>query len=353
MRTDSLPYRWAAAVLRAVLVPAGRAAGVVSVGLLVFLLTLNSAWATLAHSQPAIKAISTAYGFILGQEYSLARIERTYPDAALQVELARMTFNSAFPDIRKKLEAELVAALTEPKFKELRDEMHSKIGPLLTKQQLTPQLAQQFLEQVKARAKGADMEPEVLRYLLAVQYAANPVAEFGNGFRQRFRTDGTGKSQDVRLILQLPRSWLAKDGERPHIVQKWISEGGTGSTIIMLDIRDAQGYTPDRREVERFVKSGEVREIVPEGGTLHDTGTFTMEQRTGYWMDMSVKLERAGFRMYERGTMHQLFINGKAVGLLCMSYAKENEPRIADAAAKLNKPLCQQVLNSLVLEQAY
>src|SRR6266705_3374482 len=97
------------------------------------------------------------------------------------------------PDVKKKLEAELTAALTEPKFKELRAGMDNKIRPFQTKQQLTPQLAQQFLEQVTARAKGDEMEPDVLRYLLAVRYAANPVAEFGDGFRQRFRTDGTGK----------------------------------------------------------------------------------------------------------------------------------------------------------------
>jgi truncated hemoglobin YjbI len=314
---------------------------------------IQQAAAALTHTQTSIKTISKAYGFVLGQEFSLARVERTYPEAAMQVELARLTFNSAFPDIEKKLEAELTAALTAPKFKELRAGMVSKIRPMLTKQQLTPQLAQQFLEQVKARAKGEEMEPDVLRYLLAVRYANNPVAEFGDGFRQRFRTDGTGKSQGVRLVLQLPRSWLAKDGERPHIVQKWINEGGTGSSIIMLDIRDSQGYNPDRREMERFVKSGEVHEAVPDGGTMHGAGTFSMEQRTGYWIDMSVKLERAGFRMYERGSIHQLFIHGKAVGLMCMSYAKEDEPQQADAAAKLNKPICQQVLNSLVLEQAY
>ncbi len=321
-----------------------------AIGLLGYSLQASAA---LYHNQTSIKAISKAYGFLLGQEFSLARIERTYPEAAIQVEHARATFNSAFPDIKKKLEAELTTALTEPKFKTLRTEMGNKIRPILTKQQLTPQLAQQFLEQVKARAKGDDMEPDVLRYLLAVRYAANPVAEFGDGFRQRFRTDGTGKSQGIRLVLQLPRSWIAKEGERPHIVQKWINEGGTGSSIIMLDIRDGQGDNPDRREIERFVKSGEVREAVPDGGTMHGAGTFTMEQRTGYWIDMSVKLERAGYRMYERGTMHLLFMNGKAVGLLCMSYAKEDEPQIADAAAKLNKPICQQVLNSLVLEQAY
>jgi truncated hemoglobin YjbI len=313
----------------------------------------QQAAATLNHNQTSIKAISKAYGFILGQEFSLERVERTYPDAAMQVELARVTFNSAFPEIKKKLEAELTAALSAPKFKEMRAGMDSKIRPMLSKQQLTPQLAQQFLEQVKARAKGEEMEPDVLHYLLAVRYAKNPVAEFGDGFRQRFRTDGTGKSQGVRLVLQLPRSWVAKDGERPHIVQKWTSEGGTGSSMIMLDIRDAQGYAPDRKEMEHFVKSGEVREIVPEGGTMHDSGTFTMEKRTGYWIDMSLELERAGFRMYERGSIHQLFINGKAVGLMCMSYSKVDKPQQADAAAKLNKPICQQVLNSLVLEQAY
>jgi hypothetical protein len=86
---------------------------------------------------------------------------------------------------------------------------------------------------------------------------------------------------------------------------------------------------------------------------MNDAGIFSMEKRTGYWIDMSLKSERAGFRFYGRGTMHQLFINGKGIGLQCMSYAKEDEQTIADTAAKLNKPLCQQVLNSLVLEQAY
>ena len=36
-----------------------------------------------------------------------------------------------------------------------------------------------------------------------------------------------------------------------------------------------------------------------------------------------------------------------------MSYSMESEPQKADAAAKLNKPFCQRVLNILVLEQAY
>lgn len=313
----------------------------------------TGASATLTHSQSSVKAISKTYGFVLGQDSSLARVERTYPDAAIQIEMARLAFNSSFPDIKKKLEAELIAAIGAENLKKLRVEIDNKLRDMQAKQKVTPQIAQQFLEQVKARAKGDELEPDVLRYLLAVRYSENPVDEFSDRFRQRFRTDGSGKARGIRLVLQLPRSWLAAEGERPHIVQKWTSEGGTGNSIVMLDIRDAEGYNPSRSEMEQFVKSGEVREAVPEGGTMHDSGTVTLEKRTGYWIDMSVKLERAGVRMYQRGTMHQLFIKGKAVGLLCMSYSKQDEPQKADAAAKLIKPICQQVLNSLVLEQAY
>lgn len=320
----------------------------------VWLCCLSSTSATaLDHTHTSIKAISKAYGFILGQDLSLARVERTYPEAAMEVEMARLAFNAAFPDTKQKLEAELISALTEVKFKELRGEINKKMLGLLSKQQISPQLAQRFLEQVKARAKGDEMEPEVLRYLLAVRYSRNPGAEFADGFRQRFRTDGMGKAQGIRLGLQLPRSWLAKDGERPHIVQKWTSEGGTGNSMVLLDIRDAEGYNPSRSEMEKFVKSGEARDVVPDGGKVHDSGNITLENRTGYWVDMSVKLERAGFHMYERGYLYQLFINGKAIGLMCMSLSKEDEPQKADIAAKLNKPVCQQVLNSLVLDQAY
>jgi hypothetical protein len=63
--------------------------------------------------------------------------------------------------------------------------------------------------------------------------------------------------------------------------------------------------------------------------------------------------ERAGLRMYQRGMQYQLFFRGKAIGVMCMAGASDRESHKADAAASLIKPLCQQVVNSLVLEQAY
>lgn len=317
------------------------------------LLSSTAPAAAIEHNQGSVKALSKAYGFVLGQNYTLQRIRVAYPHAALQVEQARLAFNAAFPDIQDKLERELVSAITEQKFRELKREINKKITDTVAVQQITPQTAEGFLETVKARSKGNDIEEDVLRYLLAVRYASNPVGEYVDGFRQRYRTDGTGKSQGIKVALQVPRSWLAKDGERPHIVKKWLSEGGTGKYVLHLDFRGAEGYEPSRQEIERSVKNGELRDFVPEGGVFHNGGSFSVEGRPGYWIDMSINLERIGYRMYERAYMYQFFFRGKAIGIMCTSIDTEENSKIADAAAALNKPLCLQVINSIVLEQKY
>ncbi|MCX7772642.1 MAG: hypothetical protein N2376_05955 [Clostridia bacterium] len=310
-------------------------------------------WAALNHNHSSIKALCKAYGFLLGQEYSLKRIEKAYPALRIQVEAARSTFESSFAGVKKALEQELIQAMGEASFQKFRGEMEKKSIQLLSQQQLNPMIVQEFLWQVKARAKGAEMDIDVLRYLLSVKYAKCPAAEFLDGFRQQFSTDGIEKAQGIKLKLQLPQSWLAEEGERPHIVKKWINEGGTGLSFIMLDIRDAEGYTPSALEIEQFVKSGKARQTFNNLGKVYDVGTFTIERCKGYWVDLSMIQERVGLRMYQRGVLYQLFFRGKAIGIMCMASANECDSQKADASAELIKPLCRQVVNSLVLEQAY
>ena len=320
--------------------------------ILCFFLPLTS-WAELNHNHNSLKKIIGAYGFILGQEASLSRIEKNYPAMAMQVELARLRFNTAFPDIKKKLERELTSAIGEPKFRELKADLGKRIEPMLRKQQITPDLAVSFLEEIKGRAKGNYIEPDILRYLLAVHYNTNPVGEFFDGFRQRYSTNNHAKSQGIKLMIQLPRSWLGMEGERPHIVQKWVSEGGTGLSMIMLDVRDAKGYNPTRVEIEQFVKSGELKDILPESGRYLNGGIFSLEKHTGYWLDSIIEQERAGFHHRQRSLMHLLFFKGKAIVLTCASSALQNDQIKIDEAHIRNKPLCQQVLNSMILEQVY
>ena len=300
----------------------------------------------------SVKGVAQAYGFVLGQEFALSRIAKEFPELSGGVELARAQFGSTFPGIKTKLETQLKNAMGEKLFQETATNLRTKLRETLGRQQITREIAANFLEQVKGRSKG-EIESPVLEYLLAVKYTANPVGEFADGYRQRYQTDGAGKSQGIKLNLQLPRSWAAKEGERPHIVKKWESENGTGLEMILLDIRDGQGDSPTKKEIEEFVRSGEVKEIVPEGSTYVASGNFTLEMRTGYWVQMAMPIERAEMKFYQVALMYQFFFRGKAVGLMCQAGGPETEKHKVNEAFKRIRPLCQQVLNSLVLTQAY
>jgi hypothetical protein len=75
-----------------------------------FLLALffyTSASLAINFNPTSVKGMAQAYGFVLGQEYSLSRIEKEFPELTGGVELARAQFGSAFPDIKAKLEAQL------------------------------------------------------------------------------------------------------------------------------------------------------------------------------------------------------------------------------------------------------
>ena len=300
----------------------------------------------------SVRNIAQAYGFILGQEYSLSLIENKFPELSDHVQFARTQFNAIFPDIRAKLETQLKNAMDQRTFQVTTTTLQNKIKENLDHQQLTKEIAINFLDQVANRSKG-EVESPVLKYLLAVKYATNPAGEFFDGFRQHYQTDGTGKSQGIKLNLQLPRSWAAEEGERPHIVKKWVSTDGTGLETILLDIRDAHGHTPANREVDEYARSGKAKETVPDGATYIASGGFHIEGRAGYWVQMSMPIERAGIQLYQDILMYQFFFNGKAIGLMCQAGGERSERIQINNAFERLKPLCQQVLNSLILVQAY
>ena len=303
-------------------------------------------------SSVTVKGISTAYGFVLGQEDSLARIEKEFPDLIGNVVVARAQFGGVFPNIQVKLEARLKDALGDKGFEVLAVSMQAKVREMLARQILTRATAIDFLDQVKSRSKGA-IERPVLEYLLAVKYQNNPLREFGDGFRQRFQTNGSGKSQGLKINLQLPKSWVGKDGERPHIVQKWTSLDSDYFEIIQLIVMDAKGYSPTKQEMLQFVADGESKTAIPDGATYVASGNFSLEKQTGFWVEMSMPVERAGFTMYQESLMYQMFFRGKGIAILCSTGDQVDERLKVGQSFKRMKPLCQQVLNSLVLPQAY
>lgn len=70
-----------------------------------------------------------------------------------------------------------------------------------------------------------------------------------------FRTQGHPKAKGVDFQVRYPASWRPAEGERPNIIQKFVSENGRGLESIMLVVKDIplpEDYKPTKRELDEF-----------------------------------------------------------------------------------------------------
>lgn len=338
--------------MRSPTLPAGLRALVLAL-LLPLLLPAEALAGALNHTRPAVKSIARAYGFVSGQGIALDLITENHPQLASQVLAAREAFDSAFPGVEDKLDNELREIFGAPGFLRFRRDMLDAVLDAQMKEPKSLEQAQSFLAEVERRARGETLDKDVLDYLLAAAYAAEPAAEFTDGFRQRFRADGSGKAQGIRLRLQVPRSWAATDSALPHVLQQWTSEGGNGDATIMLGVRDTRGFQPSGEDIARFIAQGGIRELAIEGADVVDATAYSLETLPGYSAVLRSLTSRDGRQSVAWIQMYQIFFRGKSVSLMCQVSGKNSETVQVEQGLRHIQSLCRQVVSSLVMEQLY
>lgn len=315
----------------------------------VLLASLPISCLAINYSHKSIKGLSQAYGFLVAQDYSLSRIEKEFPELSLDVALVRKEFNSEFPGAKEVIQNHLKLAMSNNAYKETMQPFQ-KINSLFS-QNITKDIAIDFIKKVARRSKG-EIESPVLEYLLLIKYSNNPVGEFIDGYKQHYQTDGAGKSRGIILNLQLPKSWSSQDGERPHIVKKWTSENGSGSEMIMLDIRNI-GENITHKEIELLLNSSQIKSLPPPRFSYINSGKITLEGRPGYWIHMTGSRERMGIKLYQSSLIYQIFLHKKTIGINCITAGLESDQAQVDNKARRIAPLCKQVVNSLIINNLY
>ena len=296
--------------------------------------------------------ISEAYGFVVGQKMTLDRIARLYPDLAREALLARLAFERTFGDIPAKIEPMLKKAFGNDKYQKFHTDFELKLSGQLEREPLSRETAKAFLEEVRNRGEG-DIYSPTLEFLFAIKFSEFPAEEFTKGFRQKYRTDGSGKSRGVVVEMQLPRSWKGMEGYRPHIVRKWKSEAGTGMELIMLQVRETEGVYITRADVAEMIQYGEIKSLVPDGGVLGDYGMVSMENLPGYFLDFSLLQERAGMAIYQKMRQYTFFYLDRMIAVQCSAGSLESEYESTEIQFEKIRPLCVQVFNSVVLREKY
>ena len=292
------------------------------------------------------------YGYLLGQQFSLNRIQNELPELSMQANNLALQFDLKYPLIKIKLEDYL---RSENDFEIIKKELENKLYAQLNEIIVDKKFAEVFFSVLLERINGKIPSP-FLETILSFQYSNKPQAEFNENYIYTFKTIGHSKSKNTDWQVNLPKSWKSMEADRPNIIQKFISDFGDGQESIMLLVKDIPGEVKNRisdTEVEEFFKEDNIKLSIPDGSKFVSYKNMTFDGLKGGMLELEQNVQRLEFN-FKMGLLQYYFIyDGQLYLLQCLVNQSELNKDDVEVKMKKFKPLFHQVANSIVVNSKY
>lgn len=294
---------------------------------------------------------SEAYGFFIGQEYTLGKIKDKYPELKLQAVQVELTFNKTFGQSRKNIENFFIKKFGTESIKDLQNSLIDKFKTLDVELISSKEEAINFIAEVNKRASGEISSPN-LETILTYQYYDNPQREFFDSFIIKYFTKNFEKSKGADWSLKIPKSWVPQEADRPNILQKFNNEGGIGNEFIMILIKNLpDGTKLKKNEIAELFTEKEIKDFVPDKAKFISFKQMTFDGLQGGALEYEQTVTRLDLKIKLR-LMNFIFIYNNQINFLqCSVSGLENE-NLTLAMEKFT-PLFKLVANSIVINQKY
>jgi len=185
-----------------------------------------------AQKQEKDIAASSVWGFFTGMEISLETIYEYEPELRTEINELNFLKTSNFPNSKKNAYSYLQNETDylrsyEQKLDSLKTDW--KINSILTSKDERIE----FLKKSKNYLKGNIPSP-MLENILSFEYQNQPHKEFVNGYTYTFNTKGHKKAKNTEISIDIPKSWTAREGRQPNVIQHFTSDCGNGHYAVNI-----------------------------------------------------------------------------------------------------------------------
>lgn len=191
----------------------------------------------------------------------------------------------------------------------------------------------------------------LLQPSLLLAQVAEPAREFLDGSRTTFSTKGHPKAKGANFTIAYPNSWAAAEGERPNIVQKFVSEGGRGLEMAMIITKELPlppGTVLTNEDLKELLAPSELRGMLPAGAVLVDARSTEIEATPAGIVEYTMRADRAGMTLL----IHAWTLNFLSGSTLVQVQFQVGGPAVGerDVARRMAtlKPLFTLMANSIV-----
>ena len=213
-------------------------------------------------SVASVGQVARASGFLRSQAAATQAMKEQHSSRALHYTLRENAFAARFGRSVARVD-ELLRAVTGDAYGSEMAEMEPSLQAI-RERSYSDEEARGFLAELDGRLEGR-IDPDTLSTLLWLTYVEEPSDEMRDAWTTRFSTAGHAKPLGLDVSLDVPLPWGADEGDRPHIVQKWISQGGTGLDTIILHMDEAPVPPVSMEEVRLAADIGQIAGMVPDG----------------------------------------------------------------------------------------
>jgi len=324
--------------------------------LLVLIVSPFNAYAEIKLSNALAKDIGQAYGFYLGQNYSLGEISKKYPSISGLALLAEKEFSATFKSSVEGMDA-LMAKYAKSEWNKIKKQLTAQVASFINIEQISETQARQFVELVRERAKGKIDSPVIETLLLFKSgYENNPEREFLDGYKYKYSTNGVGKAKSVAFSIESPKTWIAKEGDRPNIVQKFVSENGRGLELLLILIKEVPlqpGETITEKDVLEILNPKDIQDFIPDGGVYVNSGKLTLESLPGFWVHFKMNMARVRNTVGMETIMHTIFYKNKMIQIQDQVMTSINGEPAERGGLKKYEKLFDLMANSFVISNMY
>ena len=152
---------------------------------------------------------------------------------------------------------------------------------------------------------------------------AEPSSEMRRGYYERFRSDGSGKANGLKLGIDYPLSWKATDGRMPHVLQRF-SGGSHGMASVTISVQplpnDAAAEIEGigaRSWFDAFNDDDLQEMFAPAGYQIIKKGKTRIANRDSVWLEATFSQSRLGTEVVAYGCMFYILEAGNFVIVQC------------------------------------
>jgi hypothetical protein len=171
-----------------------------------------------------------------------------------------------------------------------------------------------------------------------------------------YSTRGHDKSLGIDLSLSYPSSWDAKEGIRPHIVQKFTGKGdGSAAPGCMIIIQDVSTWETAFLESEDWeeILYDATEEMVPPEATIIGRGKTNIDAEPAVWIKFYNQQERAGLKLGMFFLQYVTVYQGKMVMIQCSVAGRTGDRILLEDSFSSYLPLFQGIGNSIVINNKW